>query len=124
LKSIFQHWLDNLTPSPEILVCGIRLPDATSLARTWSLAHSIPAFVSLEPLIAEISQMLRMNQLPARRLRLVYENGLVHACLRIDGAACILLTARTATTSDDNAIDPLFTEFESLKPPSPPLFDD
>lgn len=124
MKAVFQHWLDNLEPSPQIRVCGIRLPDATSLARTWSLTYSIPAFIPLEPLVAEIFQLLRMNQLPARRLRLVYENGLVHACLRIDGVACILLTARTTEASDDEAIEALFTEFETLKLASPPIFSD
>jgi hypothetical protein len=116
MKETLQTWLNTLTPPQGVLACGIRLTDASMLPKTWSPEHPLPVISALEPIIAGVFPMLRLNQLPSRRLRLVFEHGLIHACQRVDGIALVLLTSRDAEASDPAAMESLMIEFENLRP--------
>jgi len=78
----------------------VRLPDQSSAARTWSEAFSTDAIDNASRCVSDTFQVLKLNRLPARRLRWVYDSAVVLCAHREDGISLTLFTGR-----DDQAVD-------------------
>jgi hypothetical protein len=102
------------TSVPGLLGCGLRLPDATCVSRSFDEMCPRQRLEDVLHQLAETMTRLAGHGLAARRLIWTFEQGQIFLIPRTDGALLALATQPNTEAAEN--VDQLAEEFFSLMP--------
>ena len=114
MKEQIEQWLGRHCSLRGLLACGVRYQDQTVF---------IPAGVGSFPkhnlentlrCMADMFQVLKLNQFPNDYVRWIYENALLYCTRRPDGTFLALFTRREPEATDLEALVKILAEFTTL----------
>jgi hypothetical protein len=115
MKENFQRWLEEKTPVPGVLACGVRFTDKSSVTQSWSAEYPTEALENTWRCVADTFQVLKLNRLPGDRVLWVYEQALLYSDRRADGICLGVFIQRVADAVDQAGLETLFSEFAALE---------
>jgi len=110
-----QQWFDQLPGFPGLLGACFTLPNQPTQARSWSAQHPVEPLVALRRQARDVADVMHTGNLPAQRLRWIYEHAVVYLETRRDGSELVLVTTLDPWTGDSESILPLILEFRNLE---------
>jgi len=113
MKELINQWFEQSDPFEGILACGVRYPDQTAVAKTWSDGFSEVAVENAMRCVADCFQVLQLNRIPLTRTRWVYQGALLQCERRPDGTCLGVFLTREAEP-DLTGLNRFFTEFQAL----------
>jgi hypothetical protein len=100
-------------PERGILAEAASLPGRSTHVRIFAENVSHEAAENALRGVEELFDVLRLNQIPTGRLRLIYENAILHCERRADGACLGILSIRDDSSYDPKDLDGRFVDFQS-----------
>jgi hypothetical protein len=114
MKHIFHQWLDQLPAIPGVLACGVRFPDRSSMNRSWSGEFPDDALDNAWRCAADTFDVLRLHQLPERRLRWLFGRHALHCEKRADSIFLGVFTTKVLQDEDDISFKQIVADFHSV----------
>ena len=114
LKEGLENWLDSIPPLAGVLACGMRMPDRSTVNRSFDDGFPDASLDNAWRCVADTLQVLRSQRLPGRRLRWTYENHLLQCAVRSDGAFLGIITTSQREELDEIGIEETLVGFTSL----------
>jgi hypothetical protein len=114
MKTVVEQWMKALAPVAGVLAVGVQLGDKSCLSRSWSDPFSESALEGVWRAVADVFPVLKLNHLPAGRLRWIYERALLYCERREDGLWLGVFTARDPQLVDMSGVARLLQEFHGL----------
>jgi hypothetical protein len=111
MSKALHTWLDGLDEIPGVLGCGLRLPDRSSAARSWSDTCPKETVEKVLRHGLDVMEVLRARRLPAGRLRWLFTEALVYCEQRRDGACLCLISTHDPWLGEGEAVTLLIGEF-------------
>ena len=106
-------WLHQVTQLPGIIVCGLLMPDRTTLTHSVSEDFPEDRMDRVWQRLAEISQTLTIHRVSGQQLRWNYENAHIHYAVRSDGTGLGLVSLTGLAAPDPHIISNLVDQFLS-----------
>ncbi len=114
LKEGLENWLDSVPPLAGVLACGMRMPDRSTVNRSFDDGFPDASLDNAWRCVADTLQVLRSQRLPGRRLCWTYENHLLHCAVRPDGAFLGIITTSKPDALDEVGVEDALISFTSL----------
>jgi hypothetical protein len=108
-------WLSEHARFPGLLGWGLRRPDDTACAHSFSPGFPVAAIEGVCHIVADTFLLLHLNRLPTGRVRWVFEKASLHCARRREGTYLAVLIARDSETTNADALERFLTEFKTLK---------
>jgi hypothetical protein len=108
---MLQQWIGEKVRQPGIRGFGLRLPDATCFSHSFAPECDEQRLNETWHSFNEVLNALRLQGIPATRLRWSYNQGFLYFAVRRDGVSLGLVAARSSERAVADAMDRLLTEF-------------
>jgi hypothetical protein len=114
MKELINQWFEQSDPFEGILACGVRYPDQTAVAKTWSDGFTEVGVENALRCVVDCFQVLQLNRIPPARIGWIYQGALLQCERRPDGTCLGVFLTRETESVDLAGMDRLFTEFQAL----------
>lgn len=114
MKELINQWFEQSAPFEGILACGVRHPDQTVVAKTWSDGFTEVGMENALRCVADCYQVLQLNRIPPARIRWVYHGALIECERRQDGTCLGVFLTRDTASVDLAGMVRFFAEFQAL----------
>jgi hypothetical protein len=117
MKATLNLWLSQNLRVHGVLAGGIRYPDGAAFSQTFSSAYPQGACDNALRLLGDLFRLFQSNRLPCETTRLTFQNGVLHAVRRPDGACLGVFTLHDPNDYDETELNRLLETFLTLNVP-------
>ena len=114
MKPLVERWLKEAPHIAGVLALGVQFADKSCASRSWTDALAVDGLDAAWRCVADVFPVLKLNRLPAARLRWIYERALLYCERREDGLWLGVLTARDSQGVDMEGLARLLEGFHRL----------
>ena len=114
MKELISQWFEQSSPFEGILACGVRYPDKSTAAKTWSDGFPEVGVENALRCVVDCFQVLQLNRILSARIRWVYQGALLQCERRQDGTCLGVFFTRDTESLDLPGLDRFFAEFQAL----------
>jgi hypothetical protein len=113
MSSPLHSWLAALPAFNGLLGAYIADQHQTPDARSWSERYSPDALCALHRQVCDVIEVLAAGDLPARKLRWIFDQSVVYYERRPDGVGLCLITTHDPWTGDSDTITQIIHQFRN-----------
>lgn len=117
MKQLLETWFQALPSFPGLMASGLRFADQAAQYRQGEGFTDRSALENAWRSAADTFRVLKIRQLPSRRLRWQFSEAVMHAIRRDDDHLLLFLVRAQPAEVDAEAIEARVAEFLSFQPP-------
>jgi len=114
MREQIQQWLIECCSLRGLLACGVRYPDQTVFIPLGPARFPKDKLENALRCMADMFQVLKLNQFPNDYVRWIYGNALLYCIRRADGTFLALFTRREPEATDLDGLGKALAEFAAL----------
>jgi hypothetical protein len=111
MSSAHQIWIERVPGFPGLLGACVMAPQQEPEIRSWSEDFTADGIRTLQRQVADVLEVLDAGQMPARKLRWIFERTVVYFERRRDGAGMCLITTHDPWAGESEIITKLIADF-------------
>lgn len=111
MSSPLQSWLEGVPEFPGLLGAYVTAPQHEPDVRSWSQDFTTEGIRSLHRQVHDVIDVLDAGQMPARKLRWIFEETVVYFERRKDGCGMCLITTHDPWVGEGEIITGLIADF-------------
>ena len=113
MSTALQSWLQQMPAFHGLLAAYVVVPQNQPEIRSWSEEFGGEAVAALHRQVQDVLEVLDTGQMPARKLRWIFERTVVYFERRKDGAGMCLITTHDPWAGEGDNITQLIAEFRA-----------
>jgi hypothetical protein len=113
MSNAVQDWLEQVPGCPGLLGAYVLAPQQEPEARCWSDDITPDGIQAMHRQVQDVLDVLDAGQMPARKLRWIFEHTVVYFERRKDGAGMCLVTTQEPWVGESEIITQLIADFRA-----------